>query len=364
MDLAILSEQQGDFYVPAYEVKVDGQALTAQHQLAVSQVEADLSLDKAGHFSFTVVHSYDNEDGEFKTGNGRSLLDLLKFGAVVDIHIGYGSRLPLLLSGTISEIATEFPQDGAPELIISGKDLFFPLTLGKKTQSWMQVRDSDVVRRIAGNYNLDVEIQQTSEVHKQVEQNMESDLAFIGKLARRNHFEFFMAGRTLVFRRPKHDGSGAVTLKRGTSLLTFRPQANLSGQFSRVEVRGWDPKQKKPIVGIAVAGEESGRDPNRRSAGEELRKISNDTAVYRIRQPVLTQAEADTYAKAVLDDCAKKFLTADAESLGFAELRPGRNVTLEGLGTRFSKTYYLEQATHRADGNGYRTTFKVKEPDL
>ena len=34
------------------------------------------------------------------------------------------------------------------------------------------------------------------------------------------------------------------------------------------------------------------------------------------------------------------------------------------LGRRFSKVYYVEQATHHIDGNGYRTRFKVKETTL
>ena len=30
----------------------------------------------------------------------------------------------------------------------------------------------------------------------------------------------------------------------------------------------------------------------------------------------------------------------------------------------FSKTYYVQQATHKVDSNGYRTRFKVKETGL
>ena len=31
---------------------------------------------------------------------------------------------------------------------------------------------------------------------------------------------------------------------------------------------------------------------------------------------------------------------------------------------RFSKTYYIQEATHKIDSNGYRTRFKVEEPQL
>jgi len=47
-----------------------------------------------------------------------------------------------------------------------------------------------------------------------------------------------------------------------------------------------------------------------------------------------------------------------------AELRPDRNVELDKLGLPFSKTYYIQQATHKIDSSGYRTRFKVKETGL
>jgi phage protein D len=65
-----------------------------------------------------------------------------------------------------------------------------------------------------------------------------------------------------------------------------------------------------------------------------------------------------------LNERANQFLTGDAESIGLPEIRPDTNVTLEGLGSPFSKTYYVQQATHKMDSNGYRTRFKVKETTL
>jgi len=35
-------------------------------------------------------------------------------------------------------------------------------------------------------------------------------------------------------------------------------------------------------------------------------------------------------------------------------------VQLDNLGALFSKVYYVQQATHKVDGSGYRTRFKVR----
>jgi phage protein D len=155
-----------------------------------------------------------------------------------------------------------------------------------------------------------------------------------------------------------------VTLNYGEGLLSFKPEANLAGQVAAVEVHGWDPKQKKAIVGKASAGEESGL--SGKSAGQHLNGFVRDSRkkpTLRLRQPVFTQSEADARAKAALNERAKQFLTGEGETIGLPEIRPDRNVSLEKLGA-FSKTYYIQQATHKIDTGGYRTRFKVKETGL
>jgi phage protein D len=361
MDLVDVSRQQGGFYVPAYEIRVDGEDLRAA-AIAVSQVEADLILGGAGRFSFLVVNSYNDKNRAFLSGRGRRVLDLLRFGAEVEIFMGYGSKLQRVLLGLITEISTSFNEGGTPELTIGGSDLLFPLTNGKNTDSWPMRTDSEVVREIANRYQFDVEIETTTERHAQTEQNQESDAEFIKKLADRNHFEFYMDGETLHFHKPRTDGDGVVTLHWGKTLLSFKPEANLAMQVSKVEVYGWDPMQKRAFVGIAQAGDETGRDPQRASAGQLLRTRIGSMPVQRIRQPVFSQAEADARARAALDESAKKFLTGEGESIGLPQLRPDRNINLADLGEPFAKTYYLQQTTHKADGSGYRTRFKVKEP--
>jgi phage protein D len=83
--------------------------------------------------------------------------------------------------------------------------------------------------------------------------------------------------------------------------------------------------------------------------------------VLNVRAAVRNQAEADAQAKAILEERAQQFVTGTGESIGLPELLPDVNVAVGGLGPAFSKTYYVPEATHRMDGSGYRTTFKVQE---
>jgi phage protein D len=370
MDFKELSEKYGAFYAPAFAVKVSGKNLVREMAIGVSQVEVDLSLGAAGRFSFPVVDAYDNKRQAFVSGEGVSVLDVLTFGATVEIGIGYGSQkaLETLISGVITEITTNFSEGGTPELSVAGYDHSFPMTLGKRSRSWAKATDSEIVRKLAKEHSLDIDVEETPTGKlEQTEQNQESDFEFLKKLAERNHYEFYVdARKVLRFGKPRDKEGAVVALKWGESLLSFKPEANLAAQVSQVEVYGWDRDNKKPIVGIAVAGEESGHDPRRESGGERLRGAlrTGKNVVLQLRQPVFTEVEAKRRAQAVLNDHAKKFLTGEAECIGVPELRPDRNVDLVNLGEAFSKTYYIQQTVHKLDGSGYRTRIKVKETVL
>jgi phage protein D len=336
----------------------------------VTQVEAGLVLGAASRFSFTIVDAYDIEHGVFSSEAVTDVLKLLAFGTQIDICMGYGDArsMPRVISGLIAEIGTSFPETGIPELSIAGYDNAFPLMNGTNTRSWTNARDSDAVAAIASFHNLASKIDSTSEQHAQIEQNQQSDIDFIKKLADRNHFEIFVdEQRTLHFQAPSDKSAPNVSLKWGQGLLSFKPVANLAGQVCKVEVRGWDRMKKEVIVGTAQAGDESGRDGSGKSAADRLRQFIRDPnkqPVLRLRQPVFTQSEANERAKAALDERAKQFLTGEAECLGLPELRPDRTVLFENLGALFSRAYYVQEVTHKVDANGYRTRFKVKETVL
>jgi len=367
MDLADFSNSNGAFYAPTFQVKIGGQSLTHALGIAVTQVEVDLILGAAGRFSFTCVNTFNDKQHAFLTTYGQPVLELLKFGATVEVALGYGdfSRLPTLITGAITEIGTSFSEGGSPELTVAGYDELFPMTLGKQSRSWKNITDSGVISNLANEYGLVPAIQSTQEQHAQIEQNQESDLELMKKLADRNHFEFYVSTpNKLHFGEPNDGGDGVVNLLWGRTLLSFKPEANLAAQVSQVEVYGWDPEQKKPIVGKAVAGDESGRDPRRQSGGQRVSAIAKKAPILQVRQPVFTEAEAERRAKAILTDHAKKFLTGEAESVGLPALLPDRNINLGNLGDPFSKTYYIQQTTHKVDSSGYRTRVKVKETTL
>ncbi|WP_010183104.1 phage late control D family protein [Sphingomonas sp. PAMC 26605] len=365
MNLEDFGPRHGEFYVPACTVLVGGRDLVRELNLAVTRVECGLKERAASDFSITVASAFDWEQREFlaKPDSERvDLIDLFAFGAPVEVRIGYGepSRLGTLLIGTVTRIGTSFTESGTPELTVAGFDNLYPLTIGKQTRHWEDERDSDVVADIAGRNNLTPDVADTGEPRPRTEQSQQSDFEFLGKLAERNGMIFYVRGTTLYFG-PRHNRDAPeVALVWGGGLASFSPSANIAKQVTRVEVCG-RTEAGEEVTGVAERGDESDDEVRRESGSGHVAQALGREAVLRIRAAVRSQAEATARARAILEERAQDLVTGDGECVGLPEIVPDSNIAISGTSRAFAKTYYVTEATHSLDSEGYRTRFSVRE---
>lgn len=373
-----LESKYQDFYVPTFVVNVDRRDVVRELFLTVSSVSVDLKEKAAGRFSFTVASSFDWEDREFSYREGDERLDLLdvfSFGATVDVYLGYGEPAklidgPPMLSGVITELTTSFASGGTPELTVAGYDDLYWLTVGKTTRNWEGKTDSFAVADVAARNELSSVVEETSPSKPRIDQNEETDMAFIEKLAERNGFTFLLKDGALHFG-PRHDREAPILeLEWGLGLVGFSPEAKLGRQIAEVRVLGRDTEQGEQIVGVATKADLTEGDTGGQNASELVTQAQAgassraDNSILKIRTAVHTKAEAEARAKGILEERAQDFLTGSGESIGLPEIRPDVNIELKGLGSGFSKVYYVSETTHTIDSGGYKTTFNVQEPNI
>jgi phage protein D len=364
-------DRSAALYVPGATVWLGapGQDLLHVHGLAVTEVEVDLKLSMAGTFKFTVPNSFDAARADFFTAFGRPALPLLKLGTRVWIRMGYGDSRSqdLLLSGYVTAVGTSFAEGGSPDLEVSGQDTLYPLTLGTRERRLEQRSVRDAVAEVASDYSLSLRLEGNPPSQLTLDSNMQNDMEFLRKLAENfstpnAKWEFFVRPGELIDTlhfRPRSTGSAEVgALKWGADLLSFKPEANLGNQISRVEVHGWDEIRKEPIKGEARADGGSGTGD---TPGEIQRSFLPREVVRGLRLPVRSRQEADARAAAELAKTITDHLKGDGETFGFPELLPDTRVKLDGLGSKFSRSFYVTGTTHRYDSSGYRTRFSIEE---
>ena len=366
MNLKELNDVYGDFYIPAFVVKIGTQDVVRNLFLTVTSVEVDLKDKGAANFSFSIASAFDWETRGFVAGKAEERIDLLElfaFGSPVEISLGYGepSRLKVMLKGIITEIGTSFTT-GAPELKISGFDELYTLGIGKNTKHWEQSYDSDAVGELVRALKSSAKITKTEVRNPRIDQNEESDLAFIEKLAGRNKkFVYYVRDGEFYFGPRHNEGSAVVDLIWGEGLLSFSPQLNLVKQVTEVVVYGRSASTGEEIFGIAGSGDTAASDKKGESGAERVAKALKNPSTMKVRMALRSQEEAKARAKAILDERAQEYVTGDGECVGLPEIAPDMNISLQGIGERFTNLYYVSEATHKIDSNGYRTTFKVQD---
>jgi len=151
------------------------------------------------------------------------------------------------------------------------------------------------------------------------------------------------------------DTPAALTMVRHT--VTSQEQVkvkdvkfNLSTvrQYKKVVVKGWDPKKKKNIVGIAEESEYLfPGTPGWKATGKAF--YGDETGgkeLVVVDRPVETQEEANSMAQAIFNQLSREFLTADVTIRGNPDVKAGDIVQLIDFGERFSGKYLVIDCVH------------------
>lgn len=321
--------------------KIDGAQASANLLADLLEVTVDHTLHLPSMFTIR-VHAHDMTWLEDAT---------LREGKKIDIYIGEKPAVKVL-SGLIASLEPDL-NVAAPALVVRGYALSHRLYRGRHRRSFLQVTDSDLVKKLAGEAGLTPgQIDSTSVVHEYVFQNNQSNAEFLSERAQRIGYELWVEDDKLNFRKPSPNGA-PTKLAWGEELTGFRTRLSTAEQVNEVEVRGWNPKDKRTVTGRATRGQGQ-PDIGAGTPGADVAKRAwGEAKIAVVDQFVRSDQEADTLAQATLDELASAFVEAEGECIAMPNLAPGGQVKIEGVGQRFSGTYYLTQVTHvwtRAEG--------------
>jgi len=372
MDKAASLRESGmvdvDYYAPNFKVEVEGRELDPEAKGDVLEVKVTMDLENMTSFDLT-INNWDDKRFGFKYSD-TTVFDI---GNRVNIRMGYADGLRFVASGIISTLSPKFPESGPPTLGVTGVDAMLKLKrkpTGADVKQFVDRADWQIAQEIAARNNMDVKVTQSGPRHPLVIQKDQEDALFLMERAKRIDFDCFVrvdpdTGRdTLYFISPSdaRDASPVrvYVFEWGKSLINFNPQIKLGKQVGKVTVKGINPRTKELITYTAGPDDLPGAaDGNKGESGPEAagdRMPKKEDVV--VDQPVSTQDEARHLAISLLRERAYDYLTGSGQVIGIADLRPGDNVELLGLGKRFSGTYYLTKVEHSIGGSGYLTQFE------
>lgn len=341
---------------PGFRVRINGAELPVQAQADLFEVAVYEDVQAPGMFALRLI----NED------RTQSLCtwaddDLTAEGNEVEIWMGYSDHLEPLMVGEITGLEPEFSAIGVSTLTVRGYDRRHRLLRGRKTHSFVQMKDSEIASQIAGDAGLTARVEDTQVTLEYVLQHNQSDLEFLWDRARRIGYEVVVEDKTLYFRLRPTASAEVLTLTLQGDLLEFSPRLTTMGQVGQVTVRGWSAKDKDTVVGRAATGDETTTMDGSTSGPSIADQAFGVAHAGSVDRPVLSQAEADLVALGRFNELALAYVSGEGLCIGRTDLRAGTVIRIEGLGRRFSGLYYVTATRHAyTPETGYRTAITVK----
>ena len=285
----------------------------------------------------------------------------LEFGKAFQVKV----EQDVIADGRISALEAIFQEGASPEIAVLVEDRFEDLRMTRRTRSFADTSDADVMRRIANDHGLQPSIDASGPTYKVLVQVNQSDLAFLRERARSIDAELWMDGTTLNAQLRSNRNGGTVTLTYGGELLSFTALADLAGQRSSVAVSGWDVSGKAALKYEATESAISSELNGDTSGVGILRSAFGDRKENLAHMVPLNSQEAQSAAEAFFKISARRFVVGRGVAQGNAKLRVGTYVDLRSLGPLFDGKYYLSEVHHTFDNaSGYRTQFTAERPGI
>jgi uncharacterized protein len=386
------SKRQGGFYVPRFEVKVEGVDLPRDVLFDVSAVTYEDSVESIDSFKMT-INNWDDERRQYKFIGSETSEQLQKghrdeprvtlfepCGKEVLLRMGYGGRLVTMLKGQFTTMEPTFV-DGRAEMTVTGLNVLHQLRRKQYTTTWRDKRDSEIARNIAQRtdggrkrFPIPIVIDQNALDNEKpiplVTQKNQYDIDFLFQRARMRGYVVFVQEEDKAMGRPCQLYFGpsqtgmipglrdvSFELKWGASLMEFKPKLMTANQVASVRVRGWHRTRRTAISRTVTL------DDQRINVNRDLFRMLEDCEMREelvVDEPVFTNCEARERAIAILIEQTKQMVTADAKVVGLPDLRAGQIVHITNLGARLSGRYFVTKTAHTIDEGGYVTSFTCR----
>ena len=332
-------------------IKINGALVTDVVMGNVMEVVVDQHVRVPTMFTLR----FQDADLNFVEGQHINLTDVVEIGALKS------SGEPVrMVVGEVTALEPDFTSQRIAQLVVRGYDRSHRLHRYCHNRAFINVRDSDLAQRLADEAGLQAQVTSTSIIYEHIYQHHQTDWSLLQERAWRVGYDCFVADNTLYFQPTTLSNSADATLTWGENNLEVRPRMTLRDQVDEVIVRGWDAATQQPIVGRSNAGTLAP------SIGESQNGSSWSTpfgtgSMLVVDQAVASQSEADLLAAARMTEVSSTFITVEGSVFRQPAVQAGRTVALDGLGSRFSGTYLVTQATHIYTRlSGLQTCFTVQ----
>jgi Rhs element Vgr protein len=337
-----------DATLVTFTVSVNGTALADSYQ--VLSIEVNKEVNRIP-IAIITLRDGSASDQTFPASDSADFIP----GNPITITAGYQSTETQIFSGIIVQQGLRIDaEDSMLEVVC--KDLAVKMTVGRKNLYFNSgdspVKDGDMLSTLIGNYGLTADVGTTTVQHNQIYQNNSSDWDFLVARAEANGLIVVVDDGTVSVKAPVVSGTAVLTVAYGDALLEMDSRLESVDQYAAVEASSWDPATQKIVKA-------SGSDPSVNAQGNitssTLSSVVGLSKFFLQSSAHLAEDELQGWANALQLKSWMAKVRGRIRFQGSSLAKPGKLITLEGVGARYNGDIFIRSVTHQIEEGDWVT---------
>ena len=239
-------------------------------------------------------------------------------------------------------------------LTIDLKDAAIKLTTQRKSSVFRDMTDKEIIDQIIKTVGLQyTSVAATKPTHKEMVQYYCTDWDFIVSRADVNGQWVLVDDGNITVKEPNLQESAKHSFEYGISeIYEFEMSADIRHQYAAVESTAWDVKTQQLLPSFQAANISLSQSNLK---GEELAKTIGADKYKLISPGQLDDQEMQAWADAKLLKSRLSMLKGRLKMTGFADIKPGDVMEVDGVSKRFNGKTLITAIRHQVNVQGWQT---------
>lgn len=341
-----LLPNQGNTDLVTFTILVNGASVG--REIGVISISVNKEVNKVP-WAKIVIADGDVAAQDFEVSNQDTFLP----GNEIEIQAGYHSDETTIFKGIIVKHGISIMRDRHSLLEVECKDVAVKMTVNRKSNYFFEGTDAEIFDELISDHSIASEIDAQANVtkHKEVVQYGTTDWDFIVSRAEAIGMLVVPDDGVMKIKKPDFGQLPMALLQYGGNILELDAMMDATYQYSSVKASSWSYTNQE-------LSEQEATEPVLQEEGNvsssDLADVLGLDAPNLIHSGKVEDADLRGWASALFLKSKLSKIKGRVKILGFADVKPGSLIELQGVGDRFNGTAFVSTVRHSiADGNWY-----------
>ncbi len=287
-----------------------------------------------------VILDGDPSSGSFAASNDQLFIP----GQKIEIKCGYQNETFTLFKGLILNHAVKMRSNASSMLVLECRDQAVKMSIGRKSRYFTDLKDSDALSQIGGEYSdFTTTTESSSVTHKELVQYNCTDWDFILARAEANGKICLADDNTFTVQAPDTAQAPVLSLEYGATMLEFDAEIDARHQLKKVTSKAWNAAEQKILQ---FEGNDPGVSLGGNLTSSQLAEVIGLTEYSLDHGGKVEDTELQAWSDALLIKRQLAKVRGRVKCKGIHTVKPGSIIELGGVGDRFNGNAFVSGIQH------------------